>query len=344
MNAHLSVSVIMATYNGERFIAGQLESLTRQTHRPLEIIVSDDGSSDGTRQIVADFSRSSPVPIKLLVNPVNVGYADNFLSAASLAQGDLLAFCDQDDIWLPNKLEECAKPFADDRIQLSVHTAELIDEAGATVGYLAQGISRTGPLAPLRFEPWGVFMGFSVLFRRNLLDLMPADQRGPEPFNPSKPLSHDRWAYFLATSAGGVFAIQTPLVKYRQHSSNVFGSRGGVWTAKKYRSILSMNRSDARLRSSAHLEIARNRLSLLENAILANPGNAAVCRSLANARERWKRFHFAMSQRQNMFDFNNRSARLRKWMSNLTSGIYSETAGMGAGIMVAIRDAIIAFR
>src|SRR5438309_759094 len=93
----LSISVAMATHNGATYLREQLESIRNQSVPPDELIVSDDGSSDATLSIVADFAPTAPFPIRIEQNSHRLGYRANFLKVANLARSDLIAFCDQDD-------------------------------------------------------------------------------------------------------------------------------------------------------------------------------------------------------------------------------------------------------
>src|SRR4051794_37441524 len=107
----LRISIAMATYNGDRYIREQLDSLARQNLLPFELVVTDDGSSDGTLDILKAFSERAPFPVRIFRNPTRLGYEENFLKAASLCNGDVISFCDQDDIWVDRKLEVCALMF-----------------------------------------------------------------------------------------------------------------------------------------------------------------------------------------------------------------------------------------
>ena len=99
-----TVSVVMATYNGEKFLAEQIDSILSQSYPVHELIVQDDCSTDGTTDIVKQYMQKYPF-VKLFVNERNVGYNENFRRAAMHATGDFVAFSDQDDIWFPQKLE-----------------------------------------------------------------------------------------------------------------------------------------------------------------------------------------------------------------------------------------------
>lgn len=109
-----TISVAMCTYNGERYLREQLESIASQTRLPDELVICDDRSTDSTAEIIRDFADSAPFPVRFNLNPVNLGGAakgitKNFEQASRLCIGDLIAFCDQDDVWLPQKLARMAQ-------------------------------------------------------------------------------------------------------------------------------------------------------------------------------------------------------------------------------------------
>ncbi len=98
------VSIVMCTYNGEKFLTPQLDSILAQTYPPAEILIQDDGSTDGTCRIIEDYQKRFPV-IRLIRNEKNLGYNLNFLTAIARASCDYIAISDQDDIWEPTKIE-----------------------------------------------------------------------------------------------------------------------------------------------------------------------------------------------------------------------------------------------
>src|SRR5262245_62398986 len=110
------VSIVLATFDGERFLEPLLESLAGQTMRPRELLVADDGSTDGTVAIVSDFARRAPFPVSVSRNARRLGFADNFLTLSGSAVGPLIAFCDQDDVWHPTKLERTSAWFRDPEV------------------------------------------------------------------------------------------------------------------------------------------------------------------------------------------------------------------------------------
>src|SRR5690242_9734869 len=141
------VSVAMATYNGDRFLQEQLDSVARQTLLPCELVACDDGSTDGTLDILHQFAAKAPFPVHVHQNQARLGYGPNFLRAASLCSGELLAFCDQDDVWLEQKLQKCAAVLSRPRNVLVIHSAEVVDERLSPVGIRTSRATR-----PLHFD------------------------------------------------------------------------------------------------------------------------------------------------------------------------------------------------
>ncbi len=214
----------MATYNGERFLREQLDSLARQTLLPLELVVGDDASQDGTVAIIEDFAKHAPFPVRLQRNAKRLGFRGNFFAAAERCQGDLIAFCDQDDMWHEAKLEKCAVPFQNPDVTMVCHDAEIVDQDGRRLGRRLVGRSNgnwTSFRKPLHLE-----YGMSMVFRRSLNDhndLWPRTAHLTEARTVERE-THDQWYYFLAAVLGDVVNIDECLVDYRQHDSNVIGA------------------------------------------------------------------------------------------------------------------------
>jgi glycosyltransferase involved in cell wall biosynthesis len=214
----LSISVAMATYNGARYIAEQLDSLSIQTLKPFELVVTDDGSTDTTLDILEAFAKTAPFPVRIFRNNARLGYADNFLRAGSLCVGDLIAFCDQDDVWLDTKLELCATEFTDPEVLLCVHSGELWKD-GVQTGTKCPGYDRRQVFPPLTIYPLLSSYGFAMVIRRLLLTI--TDNRVRVPVD--DPMAHDQWVWFLSSIFGKIVLIPDVLVLYRQHDVNLFG-------------------------------------------------------------------------------------------------------------------------
>ena len=108
-----TVSIVMCTYNGERYLKEQLMSLLNQTYSPIEIIIQDDLSTDNTLEIIHDYQERYPGIIHLFQNSRRLGYNQNFLSAYQKANGYYIASADQDDIWETNKIEILVREIGD---------------------------------------------------------------------------------------------------------------------------------------------------------------------------------------------------------------------------------------
>lgn len=215
----MRVSVALATYNGERFLAEQLASIARQTWQPWELVVCDDGSTDRTVEVARGFAHTARFPVRLHENPRRLGYADNFLRAASLCEGDLVAFCDQDDIWSEHKLERMVQALtAVGGAVLAVHRVEVVDEALRPLGYAHfsdfKGYQVRPPLAS---DPWYIPPGCAMVFSRRLVSDLPWQRRPTNFWRGHGPLAHDQWIYFLANAVGSIVYVPEVLIKYRRH-------------------------------------------------------------------------------------------------------------------------------
>ena len=213
------ISVALCTYNGERFVGQQIESILVQTIQDFEIIVSDDNSKDNTIEILKSYSVKDK-RIKIITNEQNVGFKKNFERAISKCKGEYIALCDQDDIWLPNHLEVLLHIIGDK--PMACGDALFIDEKDQSLNiklsqrehleYLpAPGIDQAYTIAFYR----SAFQGASMLLKREFCSqCMPI---------PEKVEFHDLWFCLLSCFHGG-FSYTYELVNhYRMHSKNVTG-------------------------------------------------------------------------------------------------------------------------
>ena len=252
----LKISIAMTTYNGARYVEAQLASLVSQTLLPYEIIVCDDVSTDNTVEVVRRFSADSAVPIKLQLNPKSLGWAANFMAAAALCSGDLIAFCDQDDVWYPQKLATVIKFFEDPDTVMVCHDAAIVD---ADLNFM-RPLMRLPPnltfFKPLELSPWSNALGFTQVIRRRLLqqsnlwrDSLDHDRR------PS-PMAHDQWFSFLASVLGTMVYIPDALASYRQHGKNAVGNElpeeKTKFSMAKFRSNLAVMAAQADAAAARH--------------------------------------------------------------------------------------------
>lgn len=221
----LTLSVAMCTYNGGLYLLEQLTSIAEQTRLPDEIIVCDDGSTDDTLQILIKFQENAPFPVKIHQNERNLGPTKNFERAIALCNGKAIVLSDQDDVWMPDKLEKIELALKDHPEAGYVFSDALVtNEMLFSLGYtMWEHISFTsykrscfeqGNQLNVLLEH-NVVTGATMAFRKELRDLfLPI---------PSQWV-HDAWISLLANATGarGVI-IEEPLIKYRQHPRQVLG-------------------------------------------------------------------------------------------------------------------------
>ena len=127
------ISVAMTTYNGERYIKEQLESIINQTRKVDEIIIFDDCSKDKTVQIIREAIKETEIKIFLTVNEKNVGYIENFRRAIEKSTGDYIFLCDQDDVWMNDKVEKMLDIMEKYDIRVLFTQYDMIDSKGKKI-------------------------------------------------------------------------------------------------------------------------------------------------------------------------------------------------------------------
>jgi glycosyltransferase involved in cell wall biosynthesis len=207
-----SVSVAMATHNGERFLPEMLESLAAQTRPPDELVIRDDASEDGTVGILHAFARRVPFRVDVIPGTQRLGYAQNFVTASRACSGGTIFFADQDDSWRPPKLATVLQQaHRRRRPQAFFHDFSLETEDGTEVSSSYYDL-----LAERGFGPVAAFKGCSMTVTRGFVDLWgwpPADS----------PVSHDLWVALLSTAFGQRRNLPEPLIDHRLHDANTSG-------------------------------------------------------------------------------------------------------------------------
>jgi len=206
-----SISVAMTTFNGAQYLGEQLTSLSAQTVKPLELVVCDDGSTDETVAILQAFSAVAPFTVRIFQNAERLGYEQNFIKAASLCQGSLIAFCDQDDIWNDDKLSVVSEYFRQSDDLLVAHDFCVFFENGRQlIPSYFRNLARSGLLPVVNLK------GCSLTLRRELIELVdwPPARSG---------WSHDMWICFTALLLEKRGYIRQPLVRHRMHGNNTSG-------------------------------------------------------------------------------------------------------------------------
>lgn len=209
------ISVCMATYNGEQYIERQLKSILCQLNETDEVIVSDDGSTDKTIQIIDDLNDRR---IKILVNNKH-DYTRNFENALLHAKGDIIFLSDQDDIWMGNKVKTTMDFFKKYDCDFTVSDACVVDKDLTTIydSHFKQGNIRTGFI-----KNWisTGYIGACMAFKKELLN-----KALPIP-GKSKYIAHDYWLACVSEMYYKTELIDIPLIQYVRHGDNTSPALG----------------------------------------------------------------------------------------------------------------------
>jgi len=217
---HTLVSIAMCTYNGERFITEQLKSIIEQSLKNIEIIITDDCSSDKTIQIIKKFQEQDS-RIKLYQNKSNLGFIKNFEKAISLCNGEYIALADQDDIWKLNKLEIFLKEIKDNLLIYS--DAELIDKDSKKLHKTLLGNKNFIKNNNQAFIFDNCVSGNTLMFSKKLKKyILPI---------PEGITFHDIWIAFIASTIGSITYTDEPMIYYRRYNEQITSSTDTVYTS-----------------------------------------------------------------------------------------------------------------
>jgi len=297
------VAILLATYNGARHLAEQLDSIIAQTHADWTIHVSDDGSTDETLAILLTYRERLGAERLVLWQGPRAGYSRNFMSMLHRdgIDGDFVAFSDQDDVWDADKLAKALDAIGgvpDDDATLYCGRSRLIDESGAPYGF-SPLFALTPSFANALVQ--SLAGGNTMLLNRQARVLM---CRAAED---ARVVSHDWWAYLVVSAAEGrIVYDREPTIGYRQHAENVIGSNAGF---------------GARLRRMADMVGGRHREW--------NDANIALLAAMTDD------FSVANRVRFERFVRGRNSWLLPRLVAFARAGLYRQTAVGNAGLMLA---------
>ncbi|HOP46419.1 MAG TPA: glycosyltransferase family 2 protein [Desulfobacteraceae bacterium] len=231
INRDRLVSIALATYNGEKFLREQLDSIVNQSYTNMELVVVDDCSTDGTIDILEQYF--SKINIKLYRHKKNSGFVKAFEKALGMCSGLYIALCDQDDIWEKNKIEQLVNVI--NGYSLVYSDASLIDSYGTIFIESMHKYYEISKRSDIGFKDLvfnNYIVGCCSLFKRDLLN-------DALPFPPDL-MVHDWWIALIASKKGRIKYYDKPLLRYRQHANNLIGIgksngilKNIVWFLKK---------------------------------------------------------------------------------------------------------------
>lgn len=260
------IDILLSTYNGEQYVAEQLDSLLAQSYGDFNIIVRDDCSRDKTVEIVGSYASLHPDKIKLIRGEKNLGYIKSFEQLLTVSTADYYMFCDQDDVWLPDKialsfkrLNELEAVHGKDT-PILVHTdltvtdtdlntthKSFVDYSGFNIPLLESDIHFLGLC--------NTVTGCTTLFNRAL-------KEKALPFNTLT--YHDAWLAICAKKYGVLSFIPQQTILYRQHDNNSLGALDGSFSLKdKLRSLGVTIRKITNVYRSTRLIVYRNPLQFI---------------------------------------------------------------------------------
>ena len=227
------ISVAMCTYNGEKFIYAQLESILKQDKAVDEIVICDDCSSDNTLKIIDKIISEYPSNIKVMRNSVNMGAIRSFEKCIQACSGDIIFLADQDDIWSHDKVVKYIAAFnSDSKVKAVFSNGELIGEEGEP---LHNNLWAAWNFTPKLQKKWrkndfafcrlvanqNVITGATLAFKKDILPLM-------FPFELPSAFWHDAWIGLLAAGLGEIRFLTESTIYYRIHHQQQVGLKGAI--------------------------------------------------------------------------------------------------------------------
>ncbi len=224
------ISVLLAVLNGAPFLLQQLNSISEQSLLPDELIVCDDASTDDSWDILQRYAATAPFEVKLLKNENTIGYTHNFVRCLEMAQGEIIFFCDQDDVWLPKKIEAVVQKMeSQSHTLLVIHDGKLVDE-----NLMWHGAYKLEQVKTL-YATDRFVSGSLTAIRQSLARLaLPI----PEP------IRHDAWIHALALALDVREIEPRSLQLIRRHARNASRGQSSTLTPfTRWRGVLSRGKT-----------------------------------------------------------------------------------------------------
>ena len=333
----MNVSIAMATYNGEKYLREQLASLARQTYPTYELVVSDDGSGDGTLGVLEEFRKHAPFRVTILANTQRLGYTDNFWRAVRRCGGDCIAFSDQDDVWEPAKLERCVAEMRDQQVGLVCHAFEQVDSDLRPLGKVFPRLNSPAVLRP--GAPLPAYMciaGCAMVARRSVVETVLhywseehdilAGTLGERPI-----VGHDVVTVHVAHAMSNIVVLPTVLLRQRRHGQSVFAGARIPTSLSEFLTLALGTGSCAYRRASNTLRLRAQLYAAMasDDSVVAREFRQLAHRLQADAR--------FCSRRADLYGAPTWIGRLSLWSKLLNEGCYRSRWGPAA------KDLLLAF-
>jgi glycosyltransferase involved in cell wall biosynthesis len=237
-DSKITIDILLATYNGEQFLVHQLDSLLAQTISNFRILVRDDGSSDSTKKILQQYQNKFPDIVRIIEDDLgNIGVAQNFNVLMQSTNAEYLCFCDQDDVWLKNKLEVSLKEIqklenGNNTVPCMIYSdMTVINEQDEVLHQSMWKIHKTHSayFTFNRLLVYNIPFGCTMMINQSLAKLA-------YPIG-NKAIYHDHWIALLTAAFGKFKAIDQPLILLRNHANNTSFRIKSSFTQKMWMKI-----------------------------------------------------------------------------------------------------------
>lgn len=236
MEEKKTVDILLATYNGEKYIKEQLDSILNQTYKNIRIIINDDASTDSTPEILKEYEKKDD-RIQVKINKENMGYIKNFENLLTRVENDYFMLSDQDDFWMPEKVEKSLNKIIEDNADLVFTDLEAVDENLNTIvpsviefrGF-KKNIEKHNDYKLVFLHNCAV-TGCTIITKKDLIYKY-------IPIPEDKPMVHDWWMALMLGQDGKISFLDDVTIKYRQHGDNqigIYGMKNEIKTASEYR-------------------------------------------------------------------------------------------------------------
>lgn len=256
----IKVAVLMSTYNGEKYLREQIESILSQNGVQVDIYVRDDGSSDETKDILNEYAEQYPNIHFECAGNVGVGNSFMNLMYSVTDSYDFYSLADQDDIWEENKLIEAVNLLGDDYLYAS--NQECVDKYGNSIG-LRYGEDQKINLSPVSILEKNMIAGCTMVIPNKLFRILTEEKNRPSPYLLRNRI-HDVWIAMVASIFGEIVYDKRSFIKYRQHENNVVGAKSSF-----------NKRLKERIKKVKHTEYRKGRSLLAKEIINKFPNEAA---------------------------------------------------------------------
>ncbi len=224
IQADEEIAVLMATYNGEKYLAAQMDSLLNQTFQNWHLYIHDDGSKDGTVSVLKKYAEETPGKITLIDAPPTGSAKNNFMFLLNTVEAPYIMFCDQDDVWVGDKIKKTfqfMKEMEGNEPALVFTDLQVVDQSGHLIAPRMSGYQKLNlkKNKPEDFLAENVVTGCTVMINRKMATL------ARKAADTSRIIMHDWWMAIIAARFGVIACINEPLIQYRQHGINSIGAK-----------------------------------------------------------------------------------------------------------------------